>query len=327
MNALQLMARGKRRLRFRQGGAAALLVLALAGCDSSSELYAGLSERDANDITAALSDHGIEARKTALGKQLYSVSVPASDFSRSVALLHAVGLPNSSFTRMGDIFKKDGMISTPTEERARFLYALSQELESTLSQIDGVVLARVHPVLSERVVPGEPALPSSCSVLIKHVPGWDTAAYESRIRKLVLASIPGLADTPEKVAVVFVPSEALALHQMSRAGGGAGTAPLPTLPTSSTAPASLQPNASGATSLATASGTKDIVAVSSRTLGAPGEALSRRSGLNGTGWLIGVAAVVIGIGGPSAWLWWHRRRAQADAQDALSSSGEPVGDR
>ncbi len=310
------------------GWAPALLVLALAGCNSSSELYAGLSERDANDITAALSDHGIDARKTALGKQLFSVSVPASDFSRSVALLHAVGLPNSSFTRMGDVFKKDGMISTPTEERARFLYALSQELESTLSQIDGVVLARVHPVLPERVVPGEPVLPSSCSVLIKHVPGWDTAAYEPRIRKLVLASIPGLADTPEKVAVVFVPSEALALHQMSRGGGSTGTpVTSPTLSTSSassTSSTAIGSNASGISSPGRASGANDVVAVSSAPLSATGEPLPRRSSVNAYGWLIGVAAVVIGIGGPCAWLWWHRRRAQAGTGNATTALADPV---
>lgn len=310
------------------GWASALLVLALAGCNSSSELYAGLSERDANDITAALSDHGIDARKTSLGKQLFAVSVPTSDFSRSVALLHAVGLPNSSFTRMGDIFKKDGMISTPTEERARFLYALSQELESTLSQIDGVVLARVHPVLPERVVPGEPVLPSSCSVLIKHVPGWDTAAYEPRIRKLVLASIPGLADTPEKVAVVFVPSEALALHQMSRGGGATSTPVTSVTPgVSQTSPSSITPNASGTSSDARTPGSNDTVAVSRQHLGATSETLQRRSSVSGSGWLIGVAAVVMGIGGPSAWLWWHRRRAQTGAQNASTSRTEPVEDR
>ncbi len=302
------------RHRRAKGLAPALLVLALAGCNSSSELYGGLSERDANDIAAALSDHGIDARKSAQGKQLFSVSVPASDFSRSVALLHAVGLPNSSFARMGEVFKKDGMISTPTEERARFLYALSQELESTLSQIDGVVLARVHPVLPERVVPGEPVLPSSCSVLIKHVPGWDTAAYEPRIRKLVLASIPGLADTPEKVAVVFVPSEAMALHQMSRQGGSPGGMGLSTTEArSSQLPQSSPSGSSGATSMALSRG--------SSANDAPIPA--RSSNWDGAAWLIGVAAVLIGVGGPSAWLWWHRRAAQKRAASASTAeSGE-----
>jgi type III secretion protein J len=278
---------------------AAVLVLTLAGCNATSELYGGLSERDANDITAALSDHGIQASKSAQGKQLFAVSVPAADFSRAVSLLHAVGLPNSSFTRMGDIFKKDGMISTPTEERARFLYALSQELESTLSQIDGVVLARVHPVLPERVVPGEPVLPSSCSVLIKHIPGWDTAAYETRIRKLVLASIPGLADTPEKVAVVFVPSEALSLRQRTRDAMES--------PSEAGMHAGLGSSAPGVTMAGVnPSGVAGMRAASSSGAG------------QWRGWLIGLTAVILGVGGPSAWLWWHRRTAGATS---LSSGG------
>jgi len=266
-------------------GLGLLLAMALlAGCDSGTELYGGLSERDANDITAALSDHGIKARKTALGKQLFAVSVPAADFSRSVTLLHAVGLPGSSFSRMGDIFKKDGMISTPTEERARFLHALSQELENTLSQIDGVVLARVHPVLPERVVPGEPVLPSSCSILIKHVPGWDTASYEPRVRKLVLASIPGLADAPEKVAVVFVPSDALAVRDLAMARSAA------------------RPPAGAEATAGTG---------------------KRLSGGSWQGWLLGIVAVVLGVGVPSAWLWWHRRAAKADARVQAFAPQEP----
>ena len=187
--------------------ALALSALLLAGCGGAVDLYNGLNEKDANEITAELDRHGMDAEKVAAGKQLFIVRVPQDRFAASVAVLQAAGLPRNAFSRMGDVFKKDGMISTPTEERARFLAALSQELENTLSQIDGVVLARVHPVLPERVVPGEPVLPSSCSILIKHVRGWNAAAYEPMIRKLVLAGIPGLAGAPDKVAVIFVPAE------------------------------------------------------------------------------------------------------------------------
>ncbi|UXH79532.1 type III secretion system inner membrane ring lipoprotein SctJ [Roseateles amylovorans] len=233
--------------------------LALSGCSPSIELYGGLSERDANEVTAELDIHGLKAVKSPNGKQLFAVNIPKKDFAQAVTILQAAGLPRDTFSRMGDIFKKDGMISTPTEERARFIHALSQELESTLSQIDGVVAARVHPVLPQRVVPGEPVMPSSCSILIKHVVGWDTTLYEARIRKLVLASIPGLADAPDKVAVVFVPSERMPAAHPVQATSASDRLPA----------GSIQ------------------------------------------GWLIGIAAVVLGIGLPSAWLLWQRRMQSA----------------
>lgn len=203
------------------------LLLALTACDSRTTLYTGLTEKDANEVTASLLERGLDARKESGGKQLYAVAVPTRDFSLAVEVLRANGLPRHAYTRMGDVFKKDGMISSPVEERARYLAALSQELESTLSQIDGVVVARVHPVLPERVVAGEPVLPSSCSVMIKHVPGWSPARYEARIRQLVLASIPGLAESPDKVAVVFVPAEAAESAPALRAGTATVAAPEP----------------------------------------------------------------------------------------------------
>lgn len=183
--------------------------LLLAACSRSLQLYTGLGEADANEVVAALLEGGIHAGK-ASAKQGFVVTVEQSELAAAVALLHERGLPRDGFSRMGDVFKKDGMISTPTEERARYLSVLASELENTLSRIDGVVLARVHPVLPERLVPGEPVLPSSCAVLIKYRPGWDPDAYEDRIRRLVLASIPGLAKSEfsaNRVSVVFVAAE------------------------------------------------------------------------------------------------------------------------
>ena len=78
--------------------------------------------------------------------------------------------PKVARATLGDTFRKEGVISTPLEERARYIYALSQELEATLSNIDGVIVARVHVVLPERVAPGEPVQPASASVFIKHDP-------------------------------------------------------------------------------------------------------------------------------------------------------------
>lgn len=183
------------------------LVLLLAGCSDTTVLYSGLAENDANDIIAELNQHQIEAHKL-IEKTGIAVSINTGDIERSVKILDAVGLPRKARTNLGEVFQKSGVISSPMEERARYIYALSQEVESTLAQIDGVVTARVHVVLPERIAPGEPVQPASASVFIKYRNNLDPDSIEPRIRQLVSTSIPGLAGKTDKdLAIVFVPSQ------------------------------------------------------------------------------------------------------------------------
>lgn len=107
---------------------------------------------------------------------------------------------------MGDVFRKEGMISSPLEERARYLWALSQELSATVSQIDGVIKARVHVVLPERGSGADASLPSSAAVFIKHKPGFNYDDVIPQVKRLISNSIPGLSQ--EKVTVVMLPSVA-----------------------------------------------------------------------------------------------------------------------
>jgi type III secretion protein J len=148
------------------------LLLMLSGCGESVELHRQLSEQEANEVIAELADKHIRAQKVP-AKEGVTVRVSASDISRAVRTLEAAGLPKVARVTMGQTFRKEGVISTPLEERARYIYALSQELEATLSNIDGVIVARVHVVLPERVAPGEPVQPASASVFIKHDPRLD----------------------------------------------------------------------------------------------------------------------------------------------------------
>ncbi|BAP46084.1 type III secretion inner membrane ring lipoprotein SctJ [Pseudomonas sp. 21LCFQ02] len=183
------------------------VVLALAGCGDRMELHRDLTEQDANEIMAELADKNISAYKR-LDKSSVSVLVAAQDISRAVRALEAVGLPRRSRSSLGEVFRKEGVISSPLEERARYIYALSQELEQTLSQIDGVVVARVHVVLPERIAPGEPVQPASAAVFIKHRDGMEPDSVLPRIRRMVASSIPGMAGADDKkLAVVFVPSQ------------------------------------------------------------------------------------------------------------------------
>lgn len=192
------------------------LVLLLSACGDEIELHGKLSESDANDVIAELSSKHIEATKRS-NKEGVSVLLSASDINRAVRVLEAAGLPRRTRTNLGEIFKKEGVISTPLEERARYIYALSQELESTLSQIDGVIVARVHVVLPERVAPGEPVQPASAAVFIKHAASLDPDTVLPRIRRMVSSSIPGMAgalDNTEKLSVVFVDAQAYQEQQV-----------------------------------------------------------------------------------------------------------------
>lgn len=185
-----------------------LLCTLLSACGARIELHSQLSEQDANEVIAELADKDIAAEKR-IGKDSVSVVIGADDIKRAVHVLAAAGLPRRSQSSLGDIFQKDGVISTPLEERARYIYALSQELEATLSQIDGVLVARVHVVLPERIAPGEPVQPASAAVFVKYRTDLDPDSVQSRIRKLVASSIPGLSGKEEqKLAIVFVPAEA-----------------------------------------------------------------------------------------------------------------------
>lgn len=184
-------------------------LLLLAGCSDDTVLFGGLSEQDSNDVIAKLADEHITAHKQ-MEKLGVTVLVAAGDINRAVRVLDAAGLPHHARASLGEIFKKEGVISTPLEERARYIYALSQELESTLSQIDGVIVARVHVVLPERIAPGEPVQPASAAVFIKYAASvLDPDSVRGRIQQMVASSIPGMSQdsaNSKKFSIIFVPA-------------------------------------------------------------------------------------------------------------------------
>ena len=185
-----------------------LLLALLAACSKMVTLQAGLTDADANEIVLVLNRQGIEVDKQK-NKEGVSLQVKEGDLSRATETMNAAGLPRRSLSNLGEVFKKQGMISSPMEERVRYIHGLSAELESTMLQFDNVVIARVHVVLPERIAPGEPIQPSSAAVFIKYRPPLDEDAVMPRVRRLVASSIPGLAgeDGRSKVSVVMTPGE------------------------------------------------------------------------------------------------------------------------
>ncbi|QVQ24859.1 type III secretion system inner membrane ring lipoprotein SctJ [Achromobacter deleyi] len=177
------------------------LLLVLAACGSRVELFSAANESEANEVLSVLLDAGISAQKAAT-KTGVAVSVEGQQVARALDILRARGLPRERFDGMGQIFRKEGLVSSPLEERARYIYALSQELTNTLSQMDGVLAARVHVVLPERGGVGENTTPSTAAVFIKHQTGYNLDALQPQIRKLVTHAIPGLTEDRVSIALV-----------------------------------------------------------------------------------------------------------------------------
>jgi len=111
---------------------------------------------------------------------------------RAVAILNDAGFPRNTTESIGKVFQKNGIMSSPFEERVRYIYALGEEVANTLSHIDGVVTARVHIVLPDAPQLGQPVKPSSAAVFIKHQPGVDLDFFVPQIRRLVSSAIEGL---------------------------------------------------------------------------------------------------------------------------------------
>ncbi|MCG7587240.1 type III secretion system inner membrane ring lipoprotein SctJ [Photobacterium sp. OFAV2-7] len=180
----------------------ALVVCLLQGCKDN--LYSNLSEQDANQMLALLLNHGVDAEKQGASSDTISLKVEKTQFAYAVELLKQNGYPRERFSTVEDLFPQDGLVATPTQEKARFVYALSQALAETLNQIDGVISARVHLVVPE-TVRGATLKPSSAAVFIKHAQNTDVGQLIPQIKSLIQNSIEGLKY--DDVQVVMVASQ------------------------------------------------------------------------------------------------------------------------
>lgn len=176
-------------------------LLLLGGCSNRVELFSSTTDSEANEILALLLQSAIPAEKQ-IKKTGVTISVAESDVAKALGILRQQGLPRARFEGMGKIFQKEGMISSPLEERARYIYALSQELESTLSKMDGVLVARVHVVLPDQDAAKIAKTPASAAIFIKHQAGYNLDVLKPQIRTLVAHAIPELGE--ERVSVVLV---------------------------------------------------------------------------------------------------------------------------
>ena len=182
-----------------------ILLFGLTGCESAtSPLHRGLSETEANRLVSFLDRYEISAGKT-VERDGVTVFVPSTELARAARLSSRAGLPRTDYKSFGAIFPKDGLISSPLEERARMTFAVSQQIEAMLADIDGVVSARANVVIPERRN-GRFAETPSAAVLIRHLDVLETDMLTHKIRRLVASSVPGLVDAdPRQISISFVP--------------------------------------------------------------------------------------------------------------------------
>lgn len=186
-------------MRTKHIAAMAVGAMLLAGCDKEVALHSQLEERQANLVMAALLDEGIACHKTPGDEGAWNVMISESSFAAAANLLERKGLPRRAYQGVAEVFKKTGMVSSPSEERIRFMDALAQDLSRTISGIDGVVDARVHVVLPENDPFAKNALPSSAAVAIRSRWNADITDLVPSIKNLVKNSIEGLKY--EKISV------------------------------------------------------------------------------------------------------------------------------
>ncbi len=191
---------GRRRL------SVALLVgatLLLSAC--KTELFSGLDEVQANEMVAILREAGLSAERRSDKDRSVTVLVEDRQFPDAVTLLKARGYPRQSYQTLGSVFSGGGLVASPTEERAKMMYALSEELGRTIASIDGVLTARVHIVLAEADLLQRNSSPSAASVFIRYATYMPVERYLSQIKMLVANAVVGV--TYDKVSVVLLPVE------------------------------------------------------------------------------------------------------------------------
>lgn len=180
-----------------------LAAMLLAGC--KEPLYTRLSEREANEVLLTLLAGGVDAEKRGDPEAGYGVWAERDELVRAMSLLHANAQPEEVRPSLGDLFSRNQLVSTPAEERVRFLYGLEQSLATTLSKIDGVLVARVHIVLPANDPLAASAKPSSASVFVKHRAGASLEAMVPAIKELVVRGVEGL--NVDRVAVALFEAE------------------------------------------------------------------------------------------------------------------------
>ena len=153
-------------------------------------LYAALPEAEKARVVDALRNSGVDV---ALDPTTGDVIVPVADYHSSRMTLAAQGLPTSvpdGYSAVADI----PMGSSKSVENARLKQGQEIELARSISEIDGLVAARVHLAIPEKSVFARASTPPTASVFVQMENGRSLSHQQvDAIVHLVSSSVPHMA--------------------------------------------------------------------------------------------------------------------------------------
>lgn len=174
--------------------AIAFLVLFAAAC--RSQIQHGLDERDANEAVSALVSRGFDARKVPeKGKKpTWAIELDDEHAIDALRVLTELKLPRPARTTTREVTSQSALIETPGAERLRQLEALEGDIEQMIEGMDGVASAGIELVVPAPARPGQPAVPSKASALIRaHPVAFDRLQQQrDAMRALIAGSVDGL---------------------------------------------------------------------------------------------------------------------------------------
>ncbi|MBN3571863.1 type III secretion system inner membrane ring lipoprotein SctJ [Vibrio neptunius] len=172
---------------------ALVMALLLTGC--KVELYQNLPQSEANQMVALLMLNHIDASsETDVKTGKVTLKIEKDQFINAVELLRQNGYPKAEYVGIEQLFPSGQLVSSPAQEEAKMSYLKEQQLERTLSSMDGVISARVSIAQSDKNASTGRTVMSdkSAAVYIKYSPEANLGNSESQIRNLIKNAVPDL---------------------------------------------------------------------------------------------------------------------------------------
>ena len=147
---------------------ALLMALLLSGC--KVQLYQNLPQAEANQMVALLMLNHIDASSEMDGKTgKVALKIEKDQLINAVELLRQNGYPKAEYVGIEQLFPSGQLVSSPAQEEAK-MHFKEQQLERTLSNMDGVISARVSIAQNDSSASGSHQTPDqkSASVYIKY---------------------------------------------------------------------------------------------------------------------------------------------------------------